>query len=71
MAEIINLNRARKARAAADRKATAAANRSKHGRSKVEKDLSDAERDLMSDKLDAHRRERPEDDDPKSGPKPG
>ena len=64
MAEIINLNRARKARAAAEKKATAAANRSKHGRTRVEKDLSDAERDLRSDKLDAHRRERPEEDEP-------
>ncbi len=70
MAEIINLNRARKARAAADKKATAAANRSKHGRTKVEKDLNDAERDLRSDKLDAHRRERPEDDDSNGEPEP-
>lgn len=64
MAEIINLNRARKARAAAEKKAKAAVNRGKHGRSKAEKDLNDAEHDLMSDKLDAHRRERPEDDEP-------
>lgn len=64
MAEIINLNRARKARAAADKKATAAANRTKHGRTKVETDLSDAEKTLMSDKLDAHRLERSEDEEP-------
>jgi len=63
MAEIINLNRARKERAAAEKKAQAKANRSKHGRSKGEKGLADAEKSMMSDKLDAHRRERGEDDE--------
>jgi hypothetical protein len=37
MAEIVNLNRARKAKAKSDAEATAAANRVKHGRSKAEK----------------------------------
>lgn len=41
MAEIVNLNKARKARAGAQRQAEAAANRVKHGRSKTEK-LNDA-----------------------------
>lgn len=58
MAEIINLNRARKDRAAAARKAEAKANRSKHGRTKAEVSLSDAEASQMNDKLDAHRIER-------------
>lgn len=37
MAEIVNLNKARKARAKADAAAEAAANRAKHGRTKAEK----------------------------------
>ena len=37
MAEIVNLNRARKARARAEAAATAAANRVKHGRDAAEK----------------------------------
>lgn len=41
MAETVNLNKARKARAAARREAEAAANRVKHGRTKAEK-LNDA-----------------------------
>jgi len=55
MAEIINLNRARKDRLAAAKKALAAANREKHGRTKAEVSLSDAEATQMKDKLDAHR----------------
>lgn len=37
MADIVNLNRARKARAKAEQAATAAANRVKHGRTAAEK----------------------------------
>ena len=37
MAEIVNLNKARKARAKQEAKAQAAANRVKHGRNKAEK----------------------------------
>lgn len=62
MADVINLNRARKSRAAADRKAAAAANRAKHGLGKAEKTRNEAENALRKDKLDAHRRERDEDD---------
>ena len=40
MAEPINLNKARKARAAADAKTTAAENRVRFGRTKAEKDLA-------------------------------
>jgi hypothetical protein len=37
MAEIVNLNKARKARATAEKADQAAANRAKHGRTKAEK----------------------------------
>ena len=37
MAEIVNLNKARKARAKAEAEAQAAANRAKHGRTKADK----------------------------------
>jgi hypothetical protein len=37
MAEIVNLNKARKARARADKAVDAAANRAKHGRTKAQK----------------------------------
>ncbi|WP_198374690.1 DUF4169 family protein [Neoroseomonas rubea] len=37
MAEIVNLNKARKARTRAEEAAEAAANRAKHGRTKAEK----------------------------------
>lgn len=43
MAEIINLNRARKAKARADGEKTAAENRVKFGRSKAEKQAAAAE----------------------------
>jgi hypothetical protein len=55
MAEIINLNRARKDRAAAEKKARAGANRARHGRTRGEISLNDAEKNQMKDKLDAHR----------------
>ncbi|MBX7248059.1 MAG: DUF4169 family protein [Caulobacteraceae bacterium] len=64
MAEIINLNRARKERAAAEKKARAATNRQKHGRSKAQTSLSDAQAEQMKDKLDAHRIERDDDPEP-------
>ena len=38
MAEIVNLNRARKAKARTEAEATAAANRAKHGRTGVERE---------------------------------
>lgn len=66
MAEIINLNRARKDREAAQKKARAAANRGKHGRTKAEVTLSDAEAAQLNEKLDAHRIDRDDDPDPAS-----
>lgn len=67
MAEIINLNRARKDRLAAEKKALAAANRGKHGRTRAEVSLSDAEATQMKDKLDAHRIEH-DADEPEADP---
>jgi len=64
MAEIINLNKARKARAAAARKTQAASNRGKHGRSKADRSLTEAEKSRLSDTLDAHRLDRSGEDDP-------
>lgn len=54
MAEIINLNRFRKKKAAAERKATAAAKRAKCGRSKAEKSREHAERERREGGLDGH-----------------
>jgi hypothetical protein len=61
MAEILNLNKARKARAKATAKAEAEANRARFGRTKAEKarDIAEAERKLRT--LDQAKRETPED----------
>lgn len=57
MAAIVNLNRAKKQRAKAAAEATAAANRAKHGRSKVEKANDRAEADRRATLLDQARRD--------------
>ena len=57
MAEIINLRRARKAKARAEKETEAAENRAKFGRPKEERSQSEAAKDLLDKKLDAHRRE--------------
>lgn len=64
MAEIINLNKARKAREKADAKVRAAINRAEHGVPKAERDRAGAERDRRDHELDGARIERPEDDEP-------
>ena len=56
MSEIVNLNKARKARARADGKARADANAVKFGRTKAEKSLDKANADKARSDLDAHRR---------------
>ena len=61
MAEIINLRKARKKKARAEKEAESAENRAKFGRPKEERSQSDAAKDLLDRKLDAHRRK---DDDP-------
>ncbi len=61
MADIINLNRARKDRDKAAQKAQAAANRAAHGRSKAERTTAERERDRAATTLDGHRRDKGED----------
>ena len=57
MSEIVNLNKARKARARADKKARAGANAVKFGRTKTEKSLDKAKAKKARTDLDAHRRD--------------
>ena len=56
MAEIINLRKARKAKARAEKEAEAAGNRATFGRPKEERSKSEAAKKLLDRKLDAHRR---------------
>ncbi|MDR6852566.1 hypothetical protein J2Y54_002086 [Sphingomonas sp. BE123] len=57
MADILNLNKARKARAKAQATAKAVENRAKFGRTKAQKAADDAERARISENLDGARRE--------------
>jgi hypothetical protein len=57
MAEIINLRRARKAKARAGAQAQAAENRARFGRTKAQKRLADAQERLAERHVAAHRRE--------------
>jgi hypothetical protein len=57
MAEILNLNQARKARAKTDAKAKAAENRAKFGRAKADKALDAARADKLQRDLDGAKRE--------------
>ena len=57
MAEIVNLNRARKAKARDEAQATAAANRAAHGRTKAEKQAAKAEAARRARELDGAKRE--------------
>jgi hypothetical protein len=57
MTEIINLNRARKAREKAQDKAQAAANRVVHGRTKSQKQASQMEQARAARLLDGQKRE--------------
>jgi hypothetical protein len=62
LAELINLNRARKARARAEKTATAAANRVVHGLTRAERVAAEAERARASRLLDGVKRDAPQDD---------
>jgi len=62
VAEIINLRRARKAKAKEKAQATAAENRAKHGRSKSQRVKSELQARQAHRLLDAHRRSTPEDE---------
>jgi hypothetical protein len=57
MAEIVNLNKARKARAKAEQAEQAAANRAKHGRTKAEKAHDARAQDRRRALLDGAKRE--------------
>ena len=56
-AEIINLRRARKAKARVERATEAAANRRRFGRSKDEKRKEAAERERAARSIEGHRRD--------------
>jgi hypothetical protein len=60
MANIVNLKRARKARAKADKEKTAEANRILHGTPKALRNLADARKDKADQALSGHRLEKPE-----------
>jgi hypothetical protein len=62
MADIVNLRKARKAKARVEKEAQAAENRIKFGRSKAERDLGAASRRLAERKLEGHRRDGDEDE---------
>ena len=62
MAEIVNLNRARKARARAEKARQAEANRVAHGTPKAIRKLSDAQKDKAEQRLSGHRLESGKDD---------
>ena len=57
MAQPVNLNRFRKAKARADKQARAEENAVKFGRTKAQKDLEKARAKAASDTLDGHKRE--------------
>jgi hypothetical protein len=57
MADIINLSRARKAKARDEHETQAAANRAKHGRTKAEKQAEKIEADRAAKRLDETKRE--------------
>ncbi len=60
MADIINLNRARKKKRAAAKEDAAAQNRAKFGRTKTEKQRRKAEDDIDRNRLDGLKRDRDE-----------
>jgi hypothetical protein len=57
MAEILNLNQARKAKAKTDAQTKAAENRAKFGRTKADKALEAARADKLKRELDGAKRE--------------
>ena len=57
MGDVVNLNRARKDRAAGDRKAEAGRNRLLHGRTRAEREAAKAQVEKAARDLDGHRRD--------------
>jgi hypothetical protein len=62
MVEIVNLNRARKARTKAEKEKTAQANRVLHGTPKALRNLQKARKDKADQGLTGHRLEKNEND---------
>lgn len=62
MAEIVNLNRARKAKAKADKQKTAEANRLLHGTPKAARNLAEARKNKADEALSGHRLENEDSD---------
>ncbi len=62
MAEIVNLNRARKTKARAEKDKTAQANRVTHGTPKALKKLEEARKDKAEQRLSGHEMEKRHDD---------
>ncbi|WP_375172877.1 DUF4169 family protein [Pseudooceanicola sp.] len=58
--KIVNLNRFRKDRARAEKRAAADANAAKFGRTKAERRLTEAERKKAERALDGHKRDQDE-----------
>lgn len=59
MGEVVNLNKARKARDKADAKRAAEANRLTFGRTKSERQMMQKERDRDAARLDGHKLDEP------------
>jgi hypothetical protein len=68
MAEIVNLRRARKAKAKTDAETQAAENRIRFGRTKTERERVAAVDALATRRLEEHRREPLRDEDPLDPP---
>ncbi len=62
MAEIVNLNRARKAKAKAEKTKTAEANRVLHGTPKALRKLEEARKEQVAERLSGHEMEKDGDD---------
>ena len=60
MGEIVNLRQFRKQKARAEAEKTAEQNRASFGRTKAERELTDAERDKAARHVDGHRLDRDE-----------
>ncbi|MGI1661684.1 DUF4169 family protein [Palleronia sp. KMU-117] len=61
--KVINLNQARKARAKAQARTRAGANAAKHGRTRAEREADEARALRETERLEAHRRQRIDEDD--------
>jgi hypothetical protein len=57
MADILSLSKARKAKARADKDATAEQNRAKFGRTKADRQADAARKTLADKRIEAHKRE--------------